>query len=63
MRPVYLSLAQWLAVRECINQASESLLEQSGEAQNKETREALFALSERRKRLAENILDQISDYP
>jgi len=61
MRPVYLSLAQWQAVRDCIKQASESLLEQSSEAQYKETREALFALSESRKRLAADILDQISD--
>ena len=62
MKPVYLSLAQWQDVRQCINQASESLLVQSYEAgDNKEAREALFNLSERRKRLAADILDQISD--
>ena len=62
MKPVYLSLAQWQDVRQCIKQASESLLVQSYEAgDNKEAREALFNLSERRKRLAADILDQISD--
>ena len=64
MKPVYLSLAQWETVRRCIQQASESLLVQSYEAgDNKEAREALFNLSERRKRLAANILDQLTVEP
>ena len=62
MKPVYLSLAQWQDVRQCIKQASESLLVQSYEAgDNNERRKALFSLSESRKRLAADILDQISD--
>ena len=62
MKPVYLSLAQWQDVRQCIKQASESLLVQSYEAgDNNEKRKALFSLSESRKRLAADILDQISD--
>ena len=62
MKPVYLSLAQWQTVCRCIQQASASLVVQSYEAgDNKELREALFNVSERRKRLAADILDQISD--
>jgi len=61
MKPVYLSLDQWQTVRRSLEQASDLLLEQSGEAHTKEARQMLFALSEGRKRLAENILNQLAD--
>jgi len=61
MKPVYLSLDEWQTVQKCVEQASDLLLEQSGDAQYKEARDILFALSEGRKRLAENILNQLAD--
>ena len=62
MKPVYLSHAQWQTVCRCILQVSESLLDQSYEnGEGTEACEALFNVSERRKRLAADIRDQVSD--
>ena len=62
MKPVYLSPAQWQAVHRCIQQKSEFYLAKSEEAgDNKEKRDLLFDQSERWKRMAADIHDQITD--
>lgn len=62
MKPVYLNLAQWQEVNRCILQVAESLLVQSYESSyNKEEGKVLFNMSERKRQLAANILDQVAD--